>query len=725
MQGYQLLLPAGTWCDYEARGVAPSDWMFWPNATQPTSGVPMSDCATGCDRTPNCTGFEIPTTRRHCLLWLNGACSSPRSPGAQPGCGTACDYGFNEFVRCDRLSCDWLPPSPPPRVSHHSQDLAVLRKIESAVDLSVSSADWSSNDYCSWEGVICDADGHAVGLNLSKMGLHGTLPSQLAQLSRLNLLQVSTNMISGVLPTELGKLTGLHTWLDVYQNRFSGTLPTELGQLTALTKMGIAQNSISGTLPVTLFSAYDLDTLYADTNRLSGTISDRIGRLHKLKQLTLSGNRLSGLVPPSLAKSDDRSTFSSASDSSPDDSWSCVLSNSQCPPSWPCSKNPRTNVFDCPLPTNASLCTMDLSCSAQDRSMIGILANTTAAGVLIVILLFVRLYCGLQDTRKRRGALVAEARARELTDLREARTEHYTVLTEHELIELKRAVHGVLRTKYNGTSGKFGGSASHLKLGTIKDTHLGIKHRLQVPKERNLTSEGITGMAKEIAALDNAELTAEFEYVRHQAATPKAYPHGIRDEGRAGERLADFAQHPNAVAAGLTEAHVLALRLYTTIAFCHINEPLRGQGAYAGKPHPLPVTVAYLHEAILKLRAVHETNDTTAHILWRGMRDMQLTDKFLDGQQGGTELAPMSCTSSILIAAAYALSPDSLLFKLRISNSLVSGADLEWLSAFPKESEVLYPPLCYIQPTGRTQLVRVSETPLVMFTVVEVHPHPH
>ena len=28
------------------------------------------------------------------------------------------------------------------------------------------------------------------------------------------------------------------------------------------------------------------------------------------------------------------------------------------------------------------------------------------------------------------------------------------------------------------------------------------------------------------------------------------------------------------------------------------------------------------------------------------------------------------------------------------------GADLQWLSAFPSEAEVLYPPLSYLQPTG-------------------------
>ena len=32
------------------------------------------------------------------------------------------------------------------------------------------------------------------------------------------------------------------------------------------------------------------------------------------------------------------------------------------------------------------------------------------------------------------------------------------------------------------------------------------------------------------------------------------------------------------------------------------------------------------------------------------------------------------------------------------------GADVQWLSAFPGEAEILYPPLTYLKPTGRLQV---------------------
>ena len=80
----------------------------------------------------------------------------------------------------------------------------------------------------------------------------------------------------------------------------------------------------------------------------------------------------------------------------------------------------------------------------------------------------------------------------------------------------------------------------------------------------------------------------------------------------------------------------------------------------------------------------------------------------------------MSTTTNLAIAARYAKSADSLLFKIKVANALQHGADLQWLSAFPAEGEVCFPPLTYLQPTGNTQKVCVGDH---RFTVVEVEPH--
>ena len=83
------------------------------------------------------------------------------------------------------------------------------------------------------------------------------------------------------------------------------------------------------------------------------------------------------------------------------------------------------------------------------------------------------------------------------------------------------------------------------------------------------------------------------------------------------------------------------------------------------------------------------------------------------------QLAPMSTTTNIITAVTYSMSSESLIFKIVTKNGLQRGADLQWLSVFPTEEEILYPPLTYLQPTGRTQVIEVDS---YKFNIVEVTP---
>ena len=75
------------------------------------------------------------------------------------------------------------------------------------------------------------------------------------------------------------------------------------------------------------------------------------------------------------------------------------------------------------------------------------------------------------------------------------------------------------------------------------------------------------------------------------------------------------------------------------------------------------------------------------------------------------------------VAVQYSLSSFSLLFKIKAEDFMSMGADLQWLSAFPHEAEFLYPPLTYLEPTGRTSDVSVErEGQEFRFSIVEVIP---
>lgn len=203
---------------------------------------------------------------------------------------------------------------------------------------------------------------------------------------------------------------------------------------------------------------------------------------------------------------------------------------------------------------------------------------------------------------------------------------------------------------------------------------------------------------------------------------------GVRKDRKtatgAGMRLADFVAMEAARTACLEEAEVLAVRFYTTAGFALLNGPLRQprKGADGAElPHPFPTTVAHLSAAIGKLRAVGATSgDAHSHMdLWRGMSDLAVPDDFR--KRGGTEVAPMSTTSTLRVALQYATAGTaSLLFKLRTDTFMARGASIHFLSAFPDEDEFLFPPLTYLKPTGRQEEHCCGEKSVM---VVEVVPH--
>ena len=137
----------------------------------------------------------------------------------------------------------------------------------------------------------------------------------------------------------------------------------------------------------------------------------------------------------------------------------------------------------------------------------------------------------------------------------------------------------------------------------------------------------------------------------------------------------------------------------------------------------MPATVLFLQEALKKLRvnAADELQGSTS--LWRGFKDLEVEQEFLD--QGGTELAPMSTSTDLRTAARYSCNgrngETALIMKLKIDkNDFMSyGAGLKWLSVFPGEEERLLPPLTYLRPTERVTTETVDG---VNFTIMEVVP---
>ncbi len=106
---------------------------------------------------------------------------------------------------------------------------------------------------------------------------------------RVTQVTLSTNALSGTLPSELGNLTNL-TSLKLYENQLSGTIPSELGNLTNLDHLYLFSNQLSGSIPSELGDLTDLTDLRLNGNQLSSSIPFEMGNLTNLTILFLQSN---------------------------------------------------------------------------------------------------------------------------------------------------------------------------------------------------------------------------------------------------------------------------------------------------------------------------------------------------------------------------------------------------------------------------------------------------
>eukprot|EP01018_Ginkgo_biloba_P028056 Gb_27308 [translate_table: standard] len=177
-----------------------------------------------------------------------------------------------------------------------------------------SFANWNANaTFCTWTGVKCNSRRHRViQLNLSNLGLEGSISSLVGNLSFLRTLSLFNNRLRGHLPQQLGYLFRLRA-LDLHDNQFegynqlSGVVPIELGKLHLLELLHlqynqlISNNLLSGTIPDSFAYLPQLRRLFLHGNNYLGNIPTSLGECRNLEVLDLSHNRFSGSIPPNIA----------------------------------------------------------------------------------------------------------------------------------------------------------------------------------------------------------------------------------------------------------------------------------------------------------------------------------------------------------------------------------------------------------------------------------------
>ncbi|KAM5566498.1 phytosulfokine receptor 1 [Rosa sericea] len=140
-------------------------------------------------------------------------------------------------------------------------------------------------------------------LDISQNFLNGSIPQSIcASSTRLQVLKLAVNYLSGTLPPSLGNCSSLKD-LCLLTNNLSGGVPEGIYQLQNLTRLTIQDNKLTGPLGKEVGNLINLNRLDISTNWFSGTIPDVFHSLGKLQYFVAHSNNFSGQIPPSLSSS--------------------------------------------------------------------------------------------------------------------------------------------------------------------------------------------------------------------------------------------------------------------------------------------------------------------------------------------------------------------------------------------------------------------------------------
>ncbi|KAJ3672510.1 hypothetical protein LUZ60_007231 [Juncus effusus] len=150
----------------------------------------------------------------------------------------------------------------------------------------------------------------------------GNIPMQLANLTKLQVLDLGDNNLSGLIPDYLDNMAAMTLPnLDLENNSTLSSLLNSFGvlyyvsisvstkdlereystTLALLTSIDLSRNNLTGEIPQSITTLLGLRNLNLSYNHLNGTIPTKIDSMQLLQSLDLRRNELSGLIPQSLA----------------------------------------------------------------------------------------------------------------------------------------------------------------------------------------------------------------------------------------------------------------------------------------------------------------------------------------------------------------------------------------------------------------------------------------
>ena len=114
-------------------------------------------------------------------------------------------------------------------------------------------------------------------------------------------LQLPDMNLTGALPESLQNCRSLQN-LVLSSNRLTGSIPSQICTwLPYIVTLDLSHNDLSGPIPPEMVNCKFLNSLILNNNRLSGTIPYELGRLSRLKKFSVANNYLSSSIPSELS----------------------------------------------------------------------------------------------------------------------------------------------------------------------------------------------------------------------------------------------------------------------------------------------------------------------------------------------------------------------------------------------------------------------------------------
>jgi len=131
-------------------------------------------------------------------------------------------------------------------------------------------------------------------LNLSSNKIRGHIPTPICNASELQILDLSYNYFSGVIPSCLARRN--FRVMKLRGDQIHGVLPDGIREGCMLETIDFSHNYISGKLPRSLSNCRDLGLLDISDNQIADSFPSWLGILPKLQVLVLRSNQFSGLT---------------------------------------------------------------------------------------------------------------------------------------------------------------------------------------------------------------------------------------------------------------------------------------------------------------------------------------------------------------------------------------------------------------------------------------------